>query len=69
MISNILQQIDTNIAKHKANTMRNELEQMNKEMLLFELQIRDVNSTYRKLLMKDAPVGSTSNAIRNLRRL
>ena len=67
MERSLLQSIDTNIAIQKAKIMKKELQEMNKDMLLYDLQLRSMNKTYRRILMKDEPVGSGMNAIKQLK--
>ena len=66
-MSLLLQQIDTNTAIIKAKRMQKELKSMDTDMLLYDLQIGYINRTYRSLLMKDRPVGSGINAVKELK--
>ena len=63
----LLHAIDTNISIQKAKIMKKELEAMGSDMLLYELQIKNINNSYRLLLMKDEPVGSGMNAIKKIK--
>ena len=63
----LLQAIDTNISIQNAKIMKKELEAMGTDMLLYELQIKNINKSYRRLLMKDEPVGSSINAVKNIK--
>lgn len=65
-MNGVLKDIDTNIAIRKVQLMRKDLDKMNGEMIMYELQLNEINKTYRKLLMKDSPVGSSVHAIKYL---
>mgnify|MGYP001124613079 CR=1 FL=1 len=63
----ILNEIDTNITRKKIKLMNKELYKMRKEFDIMDEKLDTINKIYAKILYKEEPVGSGSNAIKYLK--
>lgn len=63
----ILEEIDKNICKHKIKIMEKELDNMDNNLIKFSLEIEKMKCIYNKVLQKDKAVGSSLNAIKQLK--
>ena len=67
-MNKILSQLDNNISRKRIMVMERELQNMSTEINTMNLRIKSINRTYDKLLFKNEPVGSSSNAIKHLKK-
>ena len=67
MTNPILLEVTNRVNQKKLEYIRKDLNRLSSEQHLMNIQIRNVNKVYDKLLMKTEPVGSSLKAIRHLR--
>ena len=63
----ILREIDMNITRKRAELIKKELHNMIKDDDIMENTLNSINKIHDKLLYKNKPVGSSSNAIKYLK--
>ena len=68
-MNNILRQIDMNIARKKLEYMKKEIKNMEDENCQFKNKLNNISETYDIILYKKHPVGSSSSAIKYLKKL
>jgi len=67
-MENLLRQIDHRIAMKKMENMKKDLQKMENDLAFYDLQIRDVNKSFDKVLLKNKPVGNSIKAIRYIKK-
>jgi len=63
----IMREITNRTTQKRLELMKKDMARMTDEMGVMSLQVDDIHKTYKKLLMKDKPVGSSLKAVRHLR--
>ena len=66
-IRTIMYEITNRTTQKRLEIIKNDMCRMSNETSMMSLQVNEINKTYKKILMKDKPVGSSLKAIRHLR--
>jgi hypothetical protein len=66
-IHTIMSEITNRTTQKRLELIKKDMCKMSNEMSMMSLRVNEINKTYKKILMKDKPVGSSLKAIRHLR--
>lgn len=62
-----IRSVEHRIAIKKLEIMKKDLNKMDNEVAFFNLKINNINNSFKKLLLKDKPVGNSIKAVRYIR--
>jgi cob(I)alamin adenosyltransferase len=66
-IHTIMSEITNRTTQKRLELIKKDMFKISNEMSMMYLEVNEINKTYKKILMKDKPVGSSLKAIRHLR--